>query len=126
MSEHHEIIGRARGEPLAAGCVGVRVRVRLSGCPSRRWSQALAGRLATELAGHAAVGHLRINVNEIVQGDEIVLEGVESSEAPALAQPLQRAVDGVNQVATSEPNLERNVTQREADAIAGQISVHEP
>ena len=42
MSEHHEIIGQARGEPRAAGCVGVRVRVRLSGCPSPRWSQALA------------------------------------------------------------------------------------
>ena len=111
---------------VAAGCVGVRVRVRLSGCPSRWWSQALAGRLATELAGHAAVGHLRININEIVQGDQIVLEGVESSEATALAQPLQRAVDGANQAATGEPNRKRNVTQREADAIAGQISVHVP
>ena len=126
MSEHHEMIGQARGEPRAAGCVGVRVRVRLSGCPSPRWSQALAGRLATELAGHAAVGHLRININEIVQGDQIVLEGVESSEASALAQPLQRAVDGANQAATREPYRERNVTQRDADAIAGQISVHEP
>ena len=126
MSEHHEIVGQARGEPLAAGCVGVRVRVRLSSCPSRRWSQALAGRLATELAGHAAVGHLRININEIVQGDQIVLEGVESSEATALAQPLQRAVDGANHAATGEPNRKRNVTQREADAIAAQISVHVP
>jgi hypothetical protein len=126
MSEHYEIIGGARGEPRAAGCVGVRVRVRLTGCPSRRWSQALGGRLATELAGHAAVGHLQININEIVQGDQIVLEGVESSEAPALAQPLQRAVDGANEAARGEPDRERNVTQREADAIASQISVHEP
>src|ERR1700729_3611747 len=126
MSEHHEIIGEARGEPRAVDCVGVRVRVRLSGCPSRRWSQALAGRLASELAGHTAVGHLRININEIVQGDQIVLEGVESSEAAVLAQPLQRAVDGANQAATREPNREWNVTQREADAIAGQISVHKP
>lgn len=89
-------------------------------------SQALAGRLATELVGHAAVGHLRININEMVQGDQIVLEGVESREATALAQPLQRAVDGPNQAATGEPNRERNMTQREADAIAGQLSVHEP
>ncbi len=126
MSEQHEIIGQAGGEPRAAGCVGVRVRVRLSGCPSRQWSQALAGRLATDLAGHASVGHLRININEVVQGDQIVLDGVESSEATALAQSLQRAVDGANQAATGEPNRGRNVTQREADAIAGQISVHEP
>ena len=126
MSEHHEIIGEARGEPRAVDCVGVRVRVRLSGCLSRRWSQALAGRLASELAGHTAVGHLRININEIVQGDQIVLEGVESSQATVLAQPLQRAVDGANQAATREPNRNWNVTQREADAIAGQISVHEP
>ena len=126
MSEDYRIIGQFRGEPRPTGCVGVRVRVRLSGCPSRRWSQALAGRLATELAGHAAVGHLRININEIVRGDQIVLEGVEASEATALVQPLQRAVDGANQAATREPNRDRNVTQREADAIAGQISVHEP
>ena len=126
MSEHHEIIGQARGEPRAAGCVGVRVRVRLSGCPSRRWSQALAGRLAKELAGHAAVGHLRINIHEIVQGDQIVLEGVEASEATALAEPLQRAIDGANQAVTDERNPGRNVTQREADAIAGQISGDEP
>jgi hypothetical protein len=126
MSEHYEIIGQAHGEPRPSGCVGVRVWVRLSGCPSRPWSHAFGAHLATELSGHAAVGHLRINVNEIVQGDQIVLEGVESSEAPALAQPLQRAVDGANQAATREPYRERNVTQRDADAIAGQISVHEP
>ncbi len=125
MSEHYEIIGQARGEPRAAGCVGVLVRVQLSGCPSRRWSQVLGARLATELAGHPAVGHLRISINEIVQGDQIVLEGVESSEAPALGQPLQRAVDCANEATTGEPNRERNVAQQEADAIAGQISVHE-
>ena len=126
MSEHHEIIGQARGEPRAVGDVGVRVHVPLSGCPSRRWSQAFTGRLATELVGHAAVGHLRIDVNEIVQGDQIVLEGVESSEATALAQPLQRAVDGANHSATTEPDRERNVTPLEADAIASQISIDAP
>lgn len=126
MSEHYEVIGRAHGEPRPVGCVGVRVRVGLSGFPSRWWCNAFAGRLVTELTGHAAVGHLQININELVQGDQIVLEGVESSEATALAQPLQRAVDGANQAATGEPNRKRNVTQREADAIAGQISVHVP
>lgn len=125
MSEHHEIISHARGEPRPAGCVGVRIYVRLSGCPSRSWSQALGARLATELTGHAAVGHLRINVNEIVQGDQIVLDGVESSEAPALAQTLQRAIDGTNQAATA-PHQAANATPREAEAIAGQIVANEP
>jgi hypothetical protein len=127
MSEHYEIIGQAHGEPRPAGCVGVRVCVRLSGCPSRRWSHALGARLATELSGHAAVGHLQININKIVQGDEIVLEGVEASEAPALTEPLGRAVDAANKAATPEPTRARtgNVTQRDADAIAEQVLVAE-
>jgi hypothetical protein len=126
MPEYYEIISHARGEPRPAGCVGVRVYVRLSGCPSRGWSQALGAHLATELTGHAAVGHLRINVNEIVQGDQIVLEGVEPSEASALAQPLQRAIDGANQGATTSPHHAPNATQQEAEAIAGQLDAHEP
>lgn len=126
MSEHYEIEGHAHGEPRPAGCVGVRIRVRLSGHPSRRWSLAFGARLATELSGHPAIGHMRINVNEIVHGDEIVLDGVEPSEASALAQPLRRAVDAANKATTSEPDPARNATQREADAIAGQILVTEP
>lgn len=126
MPEYYEIISPARGEPRPAGCVGVRVYVRLSGCPSRAWSQALGARLARELTGHAAVGYLRININEIVQGDQIVLEGVEPSEAPALAEPLQRAIDGANQAATTGPHQAPNATQQEADAIAGQIDANEP
>lgn len=123
MSEHYEIIGQAHGEPRPAGCVGVRVHLRLSGCPSRPWSHSLGAHLATELSGHAAVGHLRININEIVQGDEIVLEGVEATEASALAQSLARAVDAANKPATPEPTpaRTRNVTQRDADAIAGKV-----
>lgn len=121
MPEHYEIISHARGEPRPAGSVGVRVYVQLSGHPSREWSQALGARLATELTGHAAVGHLRININEIVQGDQIVLEGVEPSEAPALGQTLQRAIDGANQAAITVRRQPPNATQREAEAIAGQI-----
>ena len=126
MSEHYEIISQARGEPRPAGCVGVRVYVRLSGRPSRSWSRALGARLATELTGHTAVGHLRINITEIVQGDQIVLDGVESSEAPALAEPLQRAIDGTNQAARSDPHPGANATPREAEAIAGRIVTNEP
>ena len=73
MSEDYRIV-EVRGEPLAADRVGVRVRVQLSGCPSGRWSRDVSARLAGELVCHAAVGHLRLN--EIVQGDQIVLEGV--------------------------------------------------
>lgn len=126
MPEYYEIISHARGEPRPAGCVGVRVYVRLSGYPSRGWSQALGARLATELTGHAAVGHLRINVNEIVQGDQIVLDGVEPNEAPALAETLQRAIDGANQAATTGSHQAANATQQEAEAIAGQIDANEP
>ena len=51
MSEDYQIVSRARGEPLPEGCTGVRVRVQLSGCPSRRWSRDLAARLSRELVG---------------------------------------------------------------------------
>jgi hypothetical protein len=88
MSEDHHIVTRARGEPLAAGSVGVRVRIQLSGYPSRRWMRDLGGCLTRELLGHPAIGHLRLNVNDIVQGNEIVLEGVEEREAPSLAGPF--------------------------------------
>jgi hypothetical protein len=72
MSEDHQIVSPAHGEPLPEGCTGVRVRVQLSGCPSRRCARDLAW-LSRELVGHAAVGHLRLNVDDIVQADQIVL-----------------------------------------------------
>src|SRR3954468_2386188 len=37
MTEQHRLVGPASGEPLPDGRVGVRVRIPLSGCPSRRW-----------------------------------------------------------------------------------------
>jgi hypothetical protein len=120
MSEDYRIV-EVRGEPLPAGGVGVRVCVRLSGCPSRRWSRDVIARLGNELVGHAAVGHLRLN--EIVQGDQIVLEGVEASEAPALAGALWRAVDAANQTGAGGQNSSANVAQEEADAIAEQIAL---
>jgi hypothetical protein len=121
MSEDHNIISDARGESLAAGRVGVRVRVRLSGCPSGRWSRALSAHLCEELVGHTAVGHLRLD--QIVQGDQIVLEGVEASEAPALAGSLRRAVDATNQACTGGQNSPPNVAQEEADSIAHQVTL---
>ncbi len=123
MSEDHHIVSRARGEPLAAGSVGVRVRIQLSGYPSRGWMRDLGGCLTRELVGHPAIGHLRLNVNDIVQGNEIVLEGVEEREAPSLARALQRAVDAANHASTDAPRPSSNVSQQEADDIAGRITL---
>ena len=123
MSEDYQIASRARGEPLPEGCTGVRVRVQLSGCPSRGWSHDLAARLSQELVAHAAVGHLRLNVNDIVQADQIVLEGVEQREAPALGDALEQAIDGANRASTGTPNPPPNMARKEADAIARTIEV---
>ena len=125
MTEDYRIISQARGEPRVAGQVGVCVRVQLSGSPSPRWSRNLGGRLTSELVGHAAIGHLRININDLVQGDQIVLDGVEADEAPALAEALRRAVDGANRVDTEEADRAPNVPQGDADDIAHQISLND-
>ena len=125
MSEDHRIVSRARGEPLPAGSAGVRVRIQLSGSPTHRWTRDLGERLTRELVGHIAVGHLRVNVNDIVQGNEIVLEGVEAKAAGALAQALQRAVDGANHAGTETPSPSSNVSQQEADEIAARITLPE-
>ena len=122
MFEDHSIVNQVNGEPLPAGCVGVRVRVRVTGCPSRRWSRDLGAHLVGELAGHTAVGHLRLNVNDIVQGDQIVLEGVERCEARALAHALRRAVDAVNKATRGGAKPHANMTQREADAVARELA----
>jgi hypothetical protein len=124
MSEDYQIINRAHGEPLPEGYTGVRIRVQLSGRPSRRWSRDLAARLSQELLGHAAVGHLRLNVNDIVQADQIVLEGVEQREAPALGDALEQAVDAANRASTGTPNAPSNMAQKEADGIARTIELH--
>ena len=120
MSEHHQIVSDARGEPLP-GSVGVRVRIQLSGCPSARWSRALRVNLSNELVGHVAVGHMRLN--DIVQGDQIVLDGVEASEAPTLAGSLRRAVEATNRAEIGERNPTANAEQEEADAVAHQVTL---
>ena len=123
MSEHHHIVEMARGEPLPLGRVGVRVRFGLSGSPSPRWSRDLRARLAQELAGHAAVGHLQLN--DLVQGQEIVLDGVESDEASTLAGAVERAVDAANDAAddvrAGDDDPTRKIRQQEADDIAGGV-----
>jgi hypothetical protein len=121
MTEDHQIVGESHGEPLPAGRVGVRVRLQLSGCPSPRWSTALSANLYKEFLGHPAVGHLRLD--EIVQGDQIVLDGVEKREAPTLAGTLQRAVDATNKTCIQASDPTANVAQSDADAIARQIGL---
>lgn len=120
MSEHHQIVSDARGEPLP-GSVGVRIRIQLSGCPSGRWSRALRVNLSSELVGHAAVGHMQLN--DIVQGDQIVLDGVEASEAPTLAGSLRRAVEATNRAEIGEQNPTADAEQKEADAVAHQVTL---
>jgi hypothetical protein len=121
MSEEHCIVGLASGESLPEGRVGVRVRFALSGSPSPRWSRDLRARLMLQLAGHPAVGHLRLN--DVVQGSEIVLEGVESAEASSLAGAVERAVDAANDdCADGEGgDQSRKVRQPEANAIAHEV-----
>ena len=120
MSETHHIAGTARGEPLPEGRVGARVRVPLSGAPSPRWSRALSAQLANALSGHPAVGHLQLD--HLVQGSDIVLEGVEEREAPALGPCLERAVEAANACveADSEPsptNMPREVAEKIATDV---------
>src|SRR3954453_2225211 len=121
MTEQHRIVGPASGEPLSDRAVGIRVRIPLSGCPSERWSRDLSARLTNELVGHPAVGHLRLN--HIVQGDHIVLEGVEEREAPLLSNALARAVAATNAECAVEPEPGANPPQPGADAIAGEIAI---
>jgi hypothetical protein len=120
MSEHHRIVGEPRGEPLPAGRVGVRVRVPLSGSPSLRWSRDLSARLTTELAGHPAIGHLRLN--DVVHGDHIVLEGVEGRDTGRLAGALRRAVDATNRACANRAEEAAGAAQSRADAVASEIA----
>src|SRR4051794_37134854 len=122
MTEHHRIVGPASGEPLPEGSVGVRVRIGLSGCPSRRWSRDLSARLANALVGHPAVGHLRLN--DLVRGDQIVLEGVEEREAPLLWEALARAVAATNAECPTDFEPAAKIAQLRADAIASEIAIH--
>ena len=121
MSEEHQIVGLASGEPLPEGYVGVCLRFPLSGTPSARWSRDLTVRLGIELTGRAAVGHLRLN--QLVQGREIVLEGVESDEASHIAGAVERAVDAANDDCADDKhvNEDENEAQTTAHALADEV-----
>jgi hypothetical protein len=125
MSEHYRIIGPPHGEPRSEGDVGARIHVPLSGRPSRRWSLDLGARLTTELVAHPGVAHLRMNVNELVQADEIVLDGIEDRDTQTLADALRRAVDAANHACADEVNRTPNVSQPDAEAIASHIPLNQ-
>jgi hypothetical protein len=123
MAEHHEIAGPARGEPRSAGSVGARVRVPLESAPSAHWSSALTAHLATALTGHPAVGHLRLN--SVVQGADVVLEGVETREAELLGPVLRRAIDAANHACAGLDEAAArpvNMEVAQAEAIARAVS----
>jgi hypothetical protein len=91
--------------------------------PDAHWSTVLAGQLVTALAGHSKVGHLRFD--GLVQGCEIVLEGVEDDEARELGPVLRKAVDATNRVVArgGPPAAPRNMDQEHADRIAADVDL---
>jgi hypothetical protein len=123
MGERHHIVAAARGEPLAEGRVGARVRVPLSGMPSPDWSRLMTAHLTASLVNHGPVGHL--SVSEAVQGAEIVLEGVEDAEAPRLGAALREAVDAANQATERRacPPGRCNMSQGHADRVAASLGL---
>jgi hypothetical protein len=122
MSETYTITGTPRGEPLPEGEVGARLRIPLSGTPSPQWSRGLGAHLMAALNGHEAVGHIRLN--NLVQGADIVLEGVTAPQASALAPALVDAVEETNRCAHEgdrRPKALCNMEQDEADRIASEL-----
>jgi hypothetical protein len=120
MSESHRISGPVHGEPLPAGRVGARVRVPLSGTPGRRWSRVLTAHLAHDLTGHCAVGHLHLN--DVVQGRDLVFDGVEDREAAALGRCVREAVEAANHACAGDgPARPANMSAHDAQAIARRL-----
>ena len=122
MGETHQMLGDVRGEPLGAGQVGARIRVPLTGTPGPHWSRAFTAYLMRELAGHGHIGHLQLN--QVVQGRELVLDGVEADEAAALGSCLQRAVEAANGACENDGAPDpANMSQQEASAIAERVEI---
>jgi hypothetical protein len=122
MAERHHMIGDVRGEPLAAGLVGARVRVPLTGAPGPHWSRAFAAHLVQDLVGHGHIGHLHLN--QVVQGRDLVLDGVEDGEAAVLGACLRHAVEAANGACMHDGAPKpANMSPQEAAAIAHQVHV---
>jgi hypothetical protein len=97
------------------------VRIPLDTAPSPRWSNALASALMTGLVGHPAVGHLRLD--HVVQGAEIVLDGVEPLEAELLGPVLLQAIESANRRSpdATEQDGPRNMDPAEAEDVARKV-----
>jgi len=123
MAERHVIAGPARGEPLAAGRVGIRARVPLSGTPSSAWSEVFTAALATRLMGHRGASHLQLA--HAVQGGELVLEGIRDADASQLGSAVRAAVGAANAGVERAERRGRpcNVEQAEADRIAALLEL---
>ena len=90
--------------------------LRCGGARADVWSRDLSAWLTLQLAGHPAVGHLRLN--DVVQGSEIVLEGMESAEASSIAGAVERAVDAVNADCADGEDVDQSGKVRQAGASA--------
>ncbi len=123
MSERHVIAGPPRGEPLPAGRVGIRARVPLSGTPSSAWSELFTASLTTRLVGHRGASHLQLA--HVVQGGELVLEGVRDADASQLGSAIRAAIGTANAGLKRAERRGRpcNVDQAEADRIAGLLDL---
>jgi hypothetical protein len=98
------------------------VRLPLDSAPTPHWSDAMSSRLAVSLTGHAAIGHLKLN--HLVQGREIVIEGVEPAEAEQLGPVLRAAIESANRICDVDPVVEdpRNMAQAQADDLARSVA----
>jgi len=125
MGERHVIAGAPRGEPLPAGDVGIRVRIPLSGTPSPHWAELFTSALTQGLIRHP--GASRVRLKRVVQGGELVLEGVQDANAGELGSALRAAVGSAN-ARSDRPAAKAgpcNVDQEEADRIAAALDLHD-
>jgi hypothetical protein len=122
MADHHDSTGTITATPLGRGDTGASVRVQLDSPPSPRWSEIFAARLTRELVGCPAMAHLRLD--RAVQGSDVVLDGVEPEQAERLAEAVRVALAAANDACTEDEHrrpVEGNMSQEDADAIAGRL-----
>jgi hypothetical protein len=110
MVESYRIISQPDGEPRPAGCVGARVRVQLSGFPSRRWSRVLAVALqraldaanaAAPTNGDEAPNMTQQEAHAVAQevavsdpNDSQSVQDIDAAQCPSCGQPVSRTVAG--------------------------------
>lgn len=122
MATTCHMTGEVHGEPRAEGQVGARLRLPLMGTPDAHWSRAFTAYLTRELTGHGHVGHMRLH--DVVQGRELVLDGVEEGEAATLGACLERAVEAANGACEGDRTPHpTNMSPQDAKAIASRVVI---